>query len=63
MIVRVDSPRYVPARSAARTLGVHLGTLRKWVRCKLLKAYRTPTGRLMVRVGDLSRVYKESRPR
>jgi putative resolvase len=46
-------------REAARRLGVHENTLRRWEQTGLIRAVRLPTGVRRFRAEDVQRLYEE----
>lgn len=52
-------PELMQVRSAARELGVHENTLRRWEEAGLINAVRLPSGVRRFRAEDVSRVREE----
>jgi excisionase family DNA binding protein len=57
-------PKWIRPAEAATELGVTPGTMWKWIRCGVVKAYRTRNGRnYMLLRSEVARVYVEAKPR
>jgi transposase-like protein len=52
-------PELMQVRAAARELGVHENTLRRWEEAGLINAVRLPSGVRRFRVEDVTRVREE----
>jgi excisionase family DNA binding protein len=51
--------RLIGVRQAARQLGVHENTLRRWERAGLVRAVRLPSGTRRFRAEDIDRLQQE----
>ena len=53
------SPKLMQVREAARQLGVHENTLRRWEEAGLIRAVKLPTGVRRFRPEEVNRVHKQ----
>jgi excisionase family DNA binding protein len=67
-LVRLEAPmstsvdeQYVSLAAAAKLLGVHIATVRRWVDSGILEAYRLGPRRLLVKREDLDRLISPAR--